>query len=98
MNYSGTHLLELSGEIGGSFCPSLAIDLRLRWVLNADGLVAENAVLVAMVAHLLTKALGVVDVVLVAVEPADVVATPDSLQADAAVEELTLLEEESSVG
>ena len=59
---------------------------------------AENTVLVAMVVDLIAQASFVVDMLLVAIQAANLTPTPDTFKANTAVEVLTLLEEESTIG
>jgi hypothetical protein len=60
--------------------------------------VAKNAVLVAVIVDLATNAISVEHMRRVAVQTAYVTATPDTLKANSTVIELSLFEEESTVG
>lgn len=77
---------------------SLTGYLWLGRVLDTNGLVAKDAVLVPMLTYLLSKALGVEDVGFTAIKAAHIVTAPDAFKADGTVVVLTLLEEESAVG
>ena len=77
---------------------SLTSYLWLGWILDTNGLMAEDAVLVTVVTYLPSKALGMEDVGFTAVKAAYIVTAPDAFKADGAVLVFTLLEEESAVG